>query len=59
MRLSIAIAKVTIGRVRTRYSQNNALWQGDGETILSEGTAELTAIREELVANNNVVYPID
>lgn len=59
MRLSIALTKVTIGRIRTRYTQSNALWQQDGDTILSEGREELTSIREMLLANSELCYPID
>ena len=59
MRLSIALTKVTIGRIRTRYTQSNALWQQDGDTILSEGSEELTNIREMLLANSELCYPID
>lgn len=59
MRLSIALTKVTIGRIRTRYTQSNALWQQDGDTILSEGREELTNIREMLLANSELCYPID
>jgi len=47
-RLSVAITKVTLGRIRTRYTQSNALWTQDGETMLTEGTTELTNLREFL-----------
>lgn len=59
MRLSLALTKITLGRIRTRYTQSNALWGQDGDTILSEGTAELTALQEALVANSELCYPID
>lgn len=59
MRLSVALAKVTLGRVRSRFTQSNALWTQDGERILEEGNAELTAIREHLVANTQLCYGID
>ena len=59
MRLSIALTKVTIGRIRTRYTQSNALWQQDGDTILAEGREELTNIREMLLTNSELCYPID
>ncbi len=59
MRLSIALTKVTIGRIRTRYSQSNALWQQDGDTILTEGREELTSLREMLLTNSELTYPID
>ena len=59
MRLSVALTKVTLGRVRSKYSQSNALWQLDGDTLLSEGNAELSDLRERLVASTQLVYPID
>lgn len=59
MRLSIALTKVTLGRIRTRYTQSNALWTQDGDTILAEGREELTSLREALLANSELCYPID
>lgn len=59
MRLAIALTKVTIGRIRTRYTQSNALWVQDGDTILAEGRDELNALRETLLANSELTYPID
>lgn len=59
MRLTVALTKVTVGRIRTRYTQSNALWQGDGDTILSEGKEELNNLREMLLQNSELAYPID
>ncbi len=59
MRLSIALTKVTLGRIRTRYTQANALWTQDGDTILAEGRDELNSLREMLLANSELTYPID
>lgn len=59
VRMAVAIGKVTLGRIRTRYTQSNALWQQDGATILGEGTAELTELRSQLKADHNLFYPID
>ena len=58
-RLSVALTKVTLGRIRSRYTQSGALWTQDGEQLLSEGNEELNAIREHLVTNTQLVYPID
>ncbi len=58
-RLSVALAKQTIGRIRSKYTQTNSLMQLDGATLLEEGNAELTALREELVANTEICYPLD
>lgn len=59
IRLSVAIAKVTVGRVRTKFKQSNALWALDGDQILEEGNAELTALRQELKDSTQLVYGID
>ena len=58
-RLSLAYAKITLGRIRTRYTQTNALWTQDGEKLLEEGTSELNAIRERLAQKSNYFYPVD
>lgn len=59
VRLAAAIAKVTLGRIRTRYTQSNALWTQDGQQMLDEGTNELNDIREKLQASTQLCYPID
>lgn len=59
VRLATAIAKVTLGRIRTRYTQSNALWTQDGQQMLEEGKQELTDIREKLQASTQLCYPID
>ena len=59
IRLSVATAKVTVGRVRTKFKQSNALWTLDGDQILEEGSAELTAIRQELKDSTQLCYGVD
>ena len=58
-RLSLAYAKIAVGRARTRFVQSGALWSDDGATILQEGTAELQALRERLQVNSDYLYPVD
>ena len=58
-KLALARTKIALGRIRTRFKQQNALWEQDGETLLAEGTAELTELRTELKANTALIYPID
>lgn len=58
-KLSLGMLKVILGRIRSRYTQTNALWTQDGETLLSEGTEELRQLREQLEINNQITYPID
>ena len=59
IRLAIAIAKITVGRIRSRYTQSGALWVQDGERMLDEGNAELSDLREKLYTNSQLAYPID
>ena len=46
-------------RIRTRFTQSNALWTQDGEKILEEGNTELKELREILRVNSNMVYILD
>lgn len=59
IKMSVALTKVVLGRIRTRYTQTNALWAQDGEKLLEEGNTEVKELREVLRANSNLVYPID
>ena len=59
IRLAVALTKVTVGRIRTRFTQSNALWTQDGELILEEGNTELAELRQHLMENSQLVYPID
>ena len=55
----VALTKIVVGRIRTRFSQSNALWTQDGDKILEEGNTELKELREILRVNSNMVYLID
>lgn len=59
IRLSVALTKVTLGRIRSRFKQSNALWEQDGDSLLEEGNTELASLREELKVSTQLVYPID
>ncbi len=59
LRLSAATAKVTVGRVRSKFKQSNAIWTLDGDQLIEEGNTELTALREHLVTNTQLVFGID
>lgn len=59
MRLSKALAKIYVGRIRSRFTQSNALWSQDGETLLNEGNTELTELRTYLQANTQLIYCYD
>lgn len=58
-RLSLALTKVALGRIRSRFIQSNALWSQDGDTMLSEGNEELKELREVLRNNSNLYFPKD
>ena len=55
----VALTKIVLGRIRTRFSQTNALWTQDGEKLLEEGNTELKELRELLRLNSNMIYLID
>ena len=59
VKMSVAMTKIILGRIRSRFTQSNALWTQDGEAILAEGTTELTAIRAELKESTQLFYPVD
>ena len=58
-RLAVANAKVIVGRIRTKFTQSNALWQLDGQSILQEGQTELTELRNYLQTNTQLLYVVD
>ena len=58
-RLSLALVKVGLGRLRTYSVQSNALWTLDGEKMLTEGNEELKELREILRTNSTLFYPLD
>lgn len=59
IRMSTAMTKVVLGRIRTRFTQANALWTQDGDKIGTEGDTELKELREILRANSNLNYGLD
>lgn len=59
VRMAVAQTKIVVGRVRSKFKQSNALWVLDGDTLLQEGTSELSSLREELRGSTQLVYGID
>ena len=57
VRYSVANLKITLGRVRSRFNQSNALWTQDGEQLLEEGNAELAELRTYLDASATMLRP--
>lgn len=58
-RLSVALAKIALGRIRSKYKQSNALWTLDGDQLLTEGNNELNDLRTQLKDNMPLTYPVD
>lgn len=58
VRLSLAICKQAIGRIRKKFTQDNALWQLDTD-ILTEGLEEEKELQEALRKASQLVYPLD
>lgn len=58
-RMSLGLVKIALGRIRTRFTQSNALWQQDGERLLQEGLDEVKELRETLRTNSVYFYPLD
>lgn len=59
LRLSLAYTKINLGRIRSRFTQSNALWTQDGETMLEEGNTELKELQEHLKNNTQLFYTLD
>jgi hypothetical protein len=53
-KLSLAMCKIILGRIRSKYTSNSAKFQLDGPTLLAEGNAELTAVRQHLDDNKDI-----
>ena len=48
LRMSLAYAKISLGRTRSKYTIEDSNISLDGEALLNEGNAELEAVRNEL-----------
>lgn len=59
IRLATALTKVTLGNIRGRYTQTNALWTQDAEKMATEGREELQELRQYLQDNNILIFPMD
>ena len=59
IRYSVGLAKIYVGRIRTRYELANNQWTGDGNIILEEGNAEIKELREKLQINSQLTYVYD
>lgn len=59
IRLATALTKVTLGNIRGRFTQTNALWTQDAEKMATEGREELQELRQYLQDNNILIFPMD
>ena len=59
VRMSIALTKITLGRIRSRFTLSNALWAMDGDKLLEEGNEEYRELRETLRVNSQLFFPRD
>ena len=57
-KLSLAIGKQVVGRIRKKFTQTNALWTLDTD-ILQEGIEEENALRERMINASQLTYGID
>lgn len=59
LRMATAFCKIAIGRVRSKYKIEGSNVSNDGDTLLTEGNAELEAIRQELGSKTNRLVAIN
>ena len=58
VRLSLAICKQVIGRIRKKFQQSNALWSLYVD-ILQEGLDEEKELQELMRKSSQLVFPVD
>ena len=58
VRLSLAICKQVIGRIRKKFTQSNALWSLDTD-ILQEGIDEEKELQEAMRKASQLGFPVD
>lgn len=58
-RLSLAMTKEILGRIRGKYTLNSATYNLDADKMLAEAQTELAEIRAYLNENSDMLLPID
>ena len=58
-RLSLAYAKINLGRIRSKYTLNNATYNLDGQQLIAEGVKEVEDLRNYLNQNLDLMLPLD
>lgn len=59
LKLATAYAKLVIGRIRAKYTLNSSSYSLDGDKLLEEANTEIKEIKDYLIANQDIVFPID
>lgn len=58
-RFAVAYTKEAEGRIRSKYTISSGTYNLDGNTLLSEAQNELSAIRNELDSNVNIMHTMN
>lgn len=58
-KLSVALCKISLGRIRGKYDLSSSLYKLDGDKLVQEGLSERDSITRELKENADLVFPID
>lgn len=53
-KLALGMCKVVLGRIRSKYKSSSSKFELDGDTLLSEGNAEVQSIRQFLDENKDI-----
>ena len=53
-RLALGMVKVTIGRIRSKYTSRSTKYELDGPTLLAEGNNEIQEVRQRLDDNKDI-----
>lgn len=59
LRLAIALCKISLGHIRGKYELSSSLYKLNGDQMVSEGISERDAVRQELIDNADLAFPID
>lgn len=59
MNMAMALAKVAIGRARSKYNISGLPYELDGDNLVSEGTTELENLNEQLRSLDDIWYVLD
>ena len=59
LNMTMALTKMALGRARSKYNISGLPYELDGDTLISEGQAELDAMNEQLRELNDTWYVLD